>query len=102
MAFAEVAAIHQMFAYNRKQEQEADLDGIRWMADGGYDAGGALAVWRKLVAELDALEGDRGFSLLSTPCTQETHPLLTEAAKGVSLLESASGHLTNLSTMGAP
>ena len=82
VAFAEVAAIYQMFAYNRKQEREADLDGIRWMAAGGYDAGGAPAVWRKLVAEQHAVEGDSGFSLLSThPAPKKRIRYLTEAAQ---------------------
>ena len=82
VAFAEVAAIYQMFAYNRKQEQQADLDGIQWMAAGGYDAGGAPAVWRKLVAELEAADADGGFSLLSThPAPKKRMQYLTSAAQ---------------------
>ena len=81
-AFTEMMAIFQMFAYNRKQERQADLDGIRWMAEGGYDAGGAPAVWRKLVTEQEAVKDDSGFSLLSThPTPKKRLRYLMKAAQ---------------------
>ena len=83
-ALVQLAAIYQMSAYNRKQEQEADLDGIRWMVDGGYDGAAAPAVWRKLVKEQDAVDRDGGFNLLAThPAPKKRMKYLTEAAQSL-------------------
>lgn len=91
VAFAEVAAIYQLFAYNRKQEQEADLDGIRWIVDGGYDAAGAPAVWRKLVTEQEAADDAGGFSLLSThPAPKKRMTYLTKAAHSMTGVQAQS------------
>lgn len=81
-AAVQLAAIYQMFSYGRKQEQEADLDGLRWMTAGGYDGAAAPSVWRKLIKEQDAVDGGVGFNLLAThPAPKKRMKYLTEAAK---------------------
>lgn len=84
VALAEVAAIYQLFAYNRKQEREADMDGIGWMASGGYDAAGASSVWSKLIKEQEATNDAGGFNLLAThPAPKQRMRYLAEAAEGL-------------------
>ena len=83
VALAQVASIYQLFAYNRSQEREADMDGIGWMASGGYDASGASSVWNKLIREQEAAnDGGGGFNLLAThPAPKQRMRYLAEAAE---------------------
>ena len=85
VAAAEIAAIYGLFAYGRKQEREADIDGIRWMTQGGYDARAAHAIWRKMADE-QAASGDAGrFSLVSThPAPKRRMKYLGELAAEMS------------------
>lgn len=47
-------AIGQIFAFDRAQEQEADLIGLRYLGSSAYPSGDAANVWTRLMAEADA------------------------------------------------
>ena len=51
MPLATIAAVSEFLAFNREQETEADLLGVRFMADSGYDPSAAARVWQMLVDE---------------------------------------------------
>ncbi len=63
---AGIAASFMLVGYDKDQEREADIDGIRWLHQHGFDAGAAPRVWRRLIAEQAAGGGQSGFSLLAT------------------------------------
>jgi len=47
-------AIGQIFAFNRAQEREADLQGLRYLGASDYPSAEAATVWTRLMAEADA------------------------------------------------
>ena len=79
---AGVFATFQLIAHDRDQEQEADLDGIRWLHEANYDKFAAPRVWDRLIREQEAGGNEAGFSLLSThPAPSARMEYLDEAAK---------------------
>jgi len=49
-----VSLVQLHFAYNRAQETEADLLGLRYLAAAGYRSYAASRIWERLMAEEDA------------------------------------------------
>ncbi len=47
----QLSAIANLMSFSREQESEADLMGVDFMARAGYDPGGAVRVWKTIVAE---------------------------------------------------
>lgn len=52
-------AIGSIFAFSRAQEQEADLLGLRYLAESTYPSTAAAQVWERLMAEADATAAGR-------------------------------------------
>lgn len=50
----QLGAIGQIYAFNRAQEQEADLIGLRYLGSSAYPSADAANVWTRLMAEEDA------------------------------------------------
>lgn len=50
----QIGAIGQIYAFNRAQEQEADLIGLRYLGSSAYPSADAANVWSRLMAEADA------------------------------------------------
>lgn len=48
-----------MYQFNRAQETEADLLGLKYLAQSGYPPAAAAEVWRSLMAEADATSAGR-------------------------------------------
>ncbi|WP_026359486.1 M48 family metallopeptidase [Sphingomonas sp. PR090111-T3T-6A] len=46
--------VGSLYRYDRDQETQADLLGLRYLAASGYPAGSAAAVWQSMMAEEDA------------------------------------------------
>ena len=51
LPIGQLSAISSLMAFNREQETEADLLGVSFMADSGYDPGAAARVWEMIVEE---------------------------------------------------
>jgi len=51
LPLAQMAAIANIMAFNREQEEEADLLGVSFMAQSGYDPHAAASVWQMIVEE---------------------------------------------------
>jgi predicted Zn-dependent protease len=51
LPLAQMAAIANIMAFNREQEEEADLLGVSFMAQSGYDPHAAARVWQMIVEE---------------------------------------------------
>ena len=51
LPIGQLSAISSLMAFNREQEAEADLLGVSFMADSGYDPGAAARVWEMIVEE---------------------------------------------------
>ena len=51
MPVATMAAVGNIMSFSRDQETEADLLGVKFMADSGYDPRAASRVWQMVVAE---------------------------------------------------
>jgi predicted Zn-dependent protease len=45
------AAVLNVLAFSREQEQEADLLGIKFMAEAGYDPSASIRVWQTVIEE---------------------------------------------------
>lgn len=50
----QATALLSVLSFNRTQETEADVLGVRMMADAAYDPHAAYEVWRKIIAEEEA------------------------------------------------
>jgi beta-barrel assembly-enhancing protease len=50
----QIGAIGQIFAFDRAQETEADLQGLRYLGPSDYPSAEAASVWERLMAETDA------------------------------------------------
>ena len=48
------SAVGMVFAYNRAQETEADMMGLRYMKAAGYRSGEFSGIWERMMAEQDA------------------------------------------------
>ena len=51
LPLASMAAAADIMSFSQDQETQADLLGVKFMADSGYDPGAATRVWEMLVAE---------------------------------------------------
>lgn len=51
LPIAQMATIASIMSFSREQEQEADLLGVKFMRDAGYDPRAASEVWQMVVAE---------------------------------------------------
>jgi len=47
----QLAAVLNVVAYSRDQEQEADLLGLKFMAEAGYDPSAAVRAWKTVIEE---------------------------------------------------
>lgn len=56
---AQMSAILSYLAFNREQETEADLLGVRLLADAAYDPHASYQVWYKILAEEEAAVAKR-------------------------------------------
>lgn len=66
----QLTALASVMAFSRAHESEADLLGVKFMADGGYDPRAAASVWEMIVAEEAAAVAKRDEPNLFTA----THP----------------------------
>lgn len=70
VAVGQLSAVANAMAFNREQEEEADLLGVSFMSESGYDPRAAARVWKTIVAEeKSAVAKRQGTSLFSS-----THP----------------------------
>ena len=82
---ARVIAAFQLIAYDRNQEQEADIDSIEWMQQNDMDVNAAPRIWRKVIREQAAGGDHSGFSLLAThPTPEQRLVYLTEKSQTMS------------------
>lgn len=77
---ASFGLLGSIYKYSREMEQEADLAGLRKMADAGYDSREAAVVWEQLRDEMDATAAARGTKSRKdkTGGLFATHPPSTE------------------------
>ena len=76
---AGIIAVFQLVAYDRGQEQQADIDSIEWMRQHKIDVAGAPRIWHKVIREQTAGGNQSGFSLLAThPAPEQRLVYLTE------------------------
>lgn len=81
VAVGQLSAVANAMAFNREQEEEADLLGVSFMSQAGYDPRAAARVWKTVVAEeKSAVAKRQGTSLFSS-----THP---ESEARIKTLES--------------
>jgi predicted Zn-dependent protease len=81
VAVGQLSAIANAMAFSREQEEEADLLGVSFMSESGYDPRAAARVWKTIVAEeKSAVAKRQGTSLFSS-----THP---ESEARIKTLES--------------
>ncbi|MFL6726008.1 MAG: M48 family metalloprotease [Sphingomicrobium sp.] len=59
-ALLQLSIIGSMFRYDRDQEREADLQGLKYLASSPYPAQAAVDVWKTAMAEADATLVGRG------------------------------------------
>lgn len=59
-ALLEFSIIGSMFRFNRDQEREADLQGLKYLASSPYPAQAAADVWKTAMGEADATAVGRG------------------------------------------
>lgn len=67
---AGMATVADIMSFNREQESEADLLGVRFMQESGYDPYAAASVWQMIVDEEKSAVAKRESSNLFT----RTHP----------------------------
>jgi predicted Zn-dependent protease len=79
-----------IFAHSREMEHDADMGGVSFMANAGYDTRQAAGIWEQLRAEMDATAAERktksrkdknGGMFATHPPSAERVTYLTEAAK---------------------
>lgn len=75
------AALLNVLAFSREQEQEADLLGIKFMAEAGYDPSATIRVWKTVIEE----EENAAVKSREPGIFSKTHP---GADKRVEVLES--------------
>jgi len=51
LPLGQLSALSSLMSFSREQEEEADLLGVRFMAESGYDPSAAARVWEMIVAE---------------------------------------------------
>jgi predicted Zn-dependent protease len=71
------AAVLNLLAFSRDQEQEADLLGLRFMAEAGYDPSAAVRVWKTVIDE----EKNATVKSLEPGIFSKTHPGSDERVK---------------------
>lgn len=76
----QMAAIANLMAFSRDQEEEADLLGAKFMADAGYDPHAAAQVWEMIVEEEESAAVKRG----EPGIFSRTHP---SSAKRIDILK---------------
>jgi predicted Zn-dependent protease len=70
IAVGQLSAVANAMAFSREQEEEADLLGVKFMSQSGYDPRAAARVWKTIVAEeKSAVAKRQGTSLFTS-----THP----------------------------
>jgi len=70
LPLAQMATVANLMAFNREQEEEADLLGVSFMAQSGYDPYAAASVWQMIVEEEESAAAKREAAGLFT----KTHP----------------------------
>lgn len=56
---AQVGLLGSIFSFNRDMEREADMKGLNYMHQAGYDPRSASAIWQQLRDEMDATAAER-------------------------------------------
>ena len=81
---AGIIAVFQLAAYDRDQEEQADLDSIEWMRQHNIDVTGAPRLWQKVIREQAAGGNHSGFSLLAThPAPEQRLMYLTKQSDSI-------------------
>lgn len=57
---ASIVLVGSIFKFSREQEQEADLESLKYISAAGYDPGQAAVIWEQLLDEDDATREARG------------------------------------------
>ena len=71
---AQLAAVANVMAFSREQEEEADLLGVKFMAQAGYDPSAAVKVWKMIVEEEEnaaVKNSEPGFFSKTHPSTDD-------------------------------
>ena len=71
------AAVLNLLAFSRDQEEESDLLGLRFMAEAGYDPSAAVRVWKTVIDE----EQNAAVKSLEPGIFSKTHPGADERVK---------------------
>ncbi len=66
----QMSAVASAMSFSREQETEADLLGVKFMAESGYDPGAAARVWQTIVEEDASAEAKR----IEPGMFSKTHP----------------------------
>jgi predicted Zn-dependent protease len=75
----QLAAVANVMAFSREQEEEADLLGVQFMAQAGYDPSAAVRVWKMIVEEEEnaaVKSGEPGFFSKTHPSTDDRIEIL--------------------------
>ena len=80
------AAFGGAFAFSREQEMQADRLGLEFARKAGFNPSGAPAIWRNLLAELEATSNKKKAREIGQASMFDTHPLIRER---ITALESA-------------
>ena len=70
----QLVAVANVMAFSREQEEEADLLGVKFMAQAGYDPSAAVRVWNMIVEEEEnaaVKSGEPGFFSKTHPSTDD-------------------------------
>jgi len=80
LPLSQMAAVANIMSFNREQEEEADLLGVRFMHDSGYDPRAAVRVWEMLVEE----EANAAAKSEAANIFTQTHPLSEQRIQTIS------------------
>jgi len=80
LPLSQMAAVANIMSFNREQEEESDLLGVRFMHDSGYDPHAAVRVWEMLVEE----EANAVAKSEATNIFTQTHPLSEQRIQAIS------------------
>lgn len=86
---SQIAIIASLFRYDRAQETDADMLGMKYAATSGYPANASSEIWKQLMAEQDATAIGRGIKPKHSYSTGmfDTHP--AELKRATYLAEAA-------------